>query len=89
MLLKTNMPLEDFDSAVIAPHRFPKKVNLKAGITPKEKEELERINKQLNALKADANKASSYYDNVYYNDNDDNHDQELFDEICFRNGYPW
>lgn len=86
LLIKTNLPIEDFDSAVIAPHRFPKKVNLKAGITPEEKEELERINKELKALEDDAGRASSYYYDVYYDNNDD--DDWLSKEIAYRNGCP-
>ena len=61
-LITTELPLEDFDSAVIGDQRFEIKANLIEGLTKDEKEKLTQINNRLDYLEKKANEESNYYD---------------------------
>ena len=61
-LIKTNLPLRDFDSASIGDQRFGLKVKLANGITPDQVKEIEKIEKEINRLDEKAKKSSDYFE---------------------------
>ena len=64
-LITTELPLEDFDSAVIGDQRFEIKANLIEGLTKDEKEKLTQINNRLDYLEKKANEEFDYYDVLF------------------------
>lgn len=61
ILLKTNIDLDDFDSASISDHRFPIKINLIEGLTPEEQKSLNDANSGLEHLKEQTEKGKKMY----------------------------
>ena len=61
-LVKTNLPLKDFDSAAIASHRFGLKINLSEGITEDDQKRLDEINKEIARLDEKSRKQYDFYE---------------------------
>lgn len=78
LLISTDMPPEDFDSAAIANHRFESRVLLKQGLTEVNKEELKKAKQRLEYLEKQSSKASYYCEE---NDYDSNTGLSGFDRI--------
>ena len=66
-LIKTNLPLTEFDDAAKAPHRFDLKLNLSEGITQEDEKRLEELTKELDRLEQ---KTREGYDLYKYDDSD-------------------
>ena len=75
ILLTTAYPLDEFEDASIASHRFETQLNLKDGIKPKQKLELKTLQKEKERLNESSSKLSDYFwyeeDNSSSSNNDD------------------
>ena len=70
VLLTTDYPLDEFEDASIASHRFETQIMLKDGIKPKQKTELKELQKEKERL----NKATTTLDKYFWWENDDYYD---------------
>lgn len=61
IVMKTDKPLEEFEEASIAPHRFGIQVELKDGISRTELKRLEELNAEINRLDEKAKEAESLF----------------------------
>ena len=61
LLMSTNYPLEDFEEASIGSQRFETLINLKDGIKPKQKLELEKLQKEKERLEDQVSLLYKYY----------------------------
>lgn len=77
ILLTTAYPLDEFEDASIASHRFETQIKLKDGIKPNQKLELENLQKEKDRL----NKTSSTLDKYFWYSPDDFNDSNDSDRV--------
>ena len=77
LLMSTNYPLDNFEDASIASHRFETKLKLKDGIKPQQKEELKTLQDEKSRLEKAAATVEEYFW-YRYDDTDNSSDGDKY-----------